>query len=154
MKIPINLYEYYIRIAVIIFAAITPFLCILSHGYLPSLSSYWKTDLQPLFIIANAATSYYLYSVKIWRPSALLLLLLTAFSVELFPLTHNFLAVIFFFMNIYPLYKRRFFKWTIWIYFSSLLVLPFSMIFAEIIAINAICLHHLLLLNKVYIIKD
>ena len=90
----IRIYEYRMKISVIILAAITPILCMLIHGYEPSLSTYWKTDLQPLFIIANASTSYYLYSVKKWKMSAFLLLMLTAFSVELYREVHDILAVI------------------------------------------------------------
>jgi hypothetical protein len=146
----IRAFEYNSRVAAILLAAISPFICLIAYGYLPSLSSYWNTDLQPLFIIANAITSYYLYSIKPWRMPALMLLFLTAFSVELFPMVHNALAVGFFIMNLYPLYNTNHFKWCIYIYLLSLLVLPWSMTFAEIISIGALCIYHYLLLRKVY----
>jgi len=141
-------YQYFLRVAVVILAAISPFICLLSYGYLPSISSYWDTDLQPLFIIANAATSYYLYSVKDWKMSALMLLLLTSFSLTLFPIVHNILAIIFFIVNVYPLTQTHHFKWCIALYLTSLVVLPWSTTFAEIIAIEVLCLYHLLVLIK------
>jgi hypothetical protein len=134
--------------AVIALAVISPFICLSLYGYLPSISSYWRTGLQPLFIIANATTSYYLYSVKRWRIPALFLLLLTSFSVELYPTFHNILAVGFFISNIIPLLKTNRFKWTIYPYASSLLILPFSMTFAEIIAIISLCIYHALILKR------
>lgn len=139
---------------VIVFAFSSPYICLFYHGYLPSLSSYWKSDLQPLFIIANAATSYYLFSIKRWWPSAICLLILTAFSVELFPKIHNITAVVFFLMNLYPLLKASHYKWIVYLYLTSVIVLPFSMLFSEIIAINSLCLYHGLLLNKLYKLQN
>jgi len=141
-------YQYLLRIAVIILAAVSPFICLMYYGYLPSISSYWNTDLQPLFIIANAATSYYLYSIRDWKMSALMLLLLTSFSLTLFPAVHNILAITFFIVNVYPLVKTNHFKWCIWPYLASLVVLPFSMTVSEIIAIDSLCVYHMLLLIK------
>ena len=146
--IKLGKYQYLLRMVVIILAAVSPFICLIYYGYLPSISSYWNTDLQPLFIIANAATSYYLYSIRDWKLSALLLLLLTSFSITLFPTIHNILAVVFFITNLYPLIKTNHFKWCIWLYLSSLIILPFSMTISEIIAIDTLCVYHMLLLIK------
>ena len=146
--VKIGKYQYLLRIAVILLATISPFICLIYYGYLPSLSSYWDTNLQPLFIIANAATSYYLYSIKDWKISALMLLLLTSFSLTLFPQVHNILAVAFFIINVYPLVKTNHFKWCIWPYLGSLVVLPWSMTISEIIAIDTLCVYHMLLLIK------
>tara|TARA_Y100000389_G_scaffold143221_1_gene141411 strand:- start:265 stop:735 length:471 start_codon:yes stop_codon:yes gene_type:complete len=140
---------YQLRMGVVIFAFIAPILYIL-HGPQPSLSSYWNTEMQPLFILANAATSFYLYQIKNWRPSALMLLLLTAFSLDLYPSIHNGLAILFFIVTLYPLGMTNHYKWIICMYVGSLGVLPFSMLGAEIIAIWALCLHQLLMLRKLY----
>jgi len=142
--------DYQIRLGVLVLAFISPILCLILWGYEPSLSTYWKTEMQPLFIISNATTSFYLYQVKSWRPSALTLLLVTAFSVELYPGIHNVLAVVFFIITIYPLWVTHHFKRVVWIYIVSLGVLPFSMLGAEIIAIFALCLYHGLMLDKIY----
>lgn len=148
-RVKLEKYQYFLKMAVIILAAIYPFICILSYGYLPSISSYWNTDLQPLFIITNSATSYYLYSITNWKMSALILLLLTSFSFTLFPNVHNILAIVFFIVNMYPLIKTNHCMRCIWVYLMALVVLPFSMTFAEIIAIDSLCIYHLLLLVKV-----
>lgn len=144
-----NRNEYLIRVAVIILAMVSPFICLLTYGYKPSISSYWETDIQPLFILTNAATSYYLYSIKRWRISALLLLMLTSFSVELYPNVHNAIAIFFFISNIRPILISSHFKWCIYPYGSSLLVLPISMTYSEIIAIISLCLYHLLIISKI-----
>jgi hypothetical protein len=143
-------YQYWVRVIVIFLATLSPFICILSEGVLGSLSKYWTTELQPLFIVANATTSYYLYSMKQWRLSALMLLLLTAFSVDLFKVTHDILAILFFLLNIRPLRVTNHFKWVLFLYLSSLILLPFGMLWAEIVAIDALCIYHFLLLNRVY----
>jgi hypothetical protein len=139
-----------LRLLVIFFACVTPIICITFEGYLGSLSSYWETDLQPLFILANATTSYYLFGLPKWRVSACFLLLLTAFSVENYRVVHDVLAIIFFISNLYPLYKTHHFRSIFWIYLSSLLIMPFDMLLAEIVAIWTLCLYHGLVLRRVF----
>ena len=146
----LSTYQYRLRMVVIIIAAIFPFICILTYGYKPSISRYWETDIQPIFIITNAATSYYLFSLDKWKKSALLLLLLTSFSLTLYPDMHNILATIFFIINLRPLFKSNKFKWCAWVYTTALFVLPFSMTISEIIAIDTLCIYHILLLNRAY----
>tara|TARA_R110000803_G_C11952123_1_gene317811 strand:+ start:178 stop:648 length:471 start_codon:yes stop_codon:yes gene_type:complete len=141
--------DYQLRMGVVIFAFIAPIIYLL-HGPQISLSSYWNTEMQPLFILANAVTSFYLYQIKNWRPSALVLLLLTAFSLDLYPSIHNGLAILFFIVTLYPLGMTNHYKWIFWMYVGSLGILPFSMLGAEIIAIWALCLHQLLMLRKLY----
>lgn len=142
--------DYQIRISVIIFAFLSPLICLIFQGYKPSLSSYWGTDMQPIFIIANATTSFYLYQIKNWELPSFTLLLLTAFSFDIFPLLHNILAGIFFITIIYPLYKSNQYKWALWIYIVSMCMLPFSMLVAEIGAIWTLCTHQFLVLRKLY----
>jgi len=146
--------DYQIRLGVIVLAFLSPILCLFLHGYQPSLSSYWTTEMQPLFIVANATTSFYLYQTKTWRASALMLLLLTAFSIELYPNMHNGLAGVFFIVTLYPLWVTHHYKWVFWIYIFSLVVLLFSMLIAEIIAIWSLCLHQGLVLNKLYKLQN
>jgi len=95
-----------------------------------------------------------MFTISKWRISAILLILVTAFSLVLFPNVHNILAVSFFLANIYPIISANRFKWCIWIYLTSALALPFSMTVAEIIAIGALCLYHILVLRKVYKITN
>jgi hypothetical protein len=153
-KTQLSKHEYYLRFLVILFAALSPLICLFSYGYMPSLSQYWDTPMQPLFIIANAATSYYLIGLKNWRLSSILLILLTAFSVEYYNDLHNILAVLFFIATIFPLVKINNFKFCLKIYLSSILLVPFSMFFAEFVAIFAMCIYHILSLNKLRKIQE
>jgi hypothetical protein len=141
-------FEFHIRLFVILLAAIMPLVLFLSQGHMFSISTYWETDMQPLFIITNAATSYYLYGIKRWRLSALFLLLLTAFSVSLFPNVHNFLAVLFFVVSLFPLYTTKLFRFCFWAYLVALPVMFFDMMIGESIAVFFLCLHHFLILMK------
>ena len=60
-------YGYAWRLLTILMASTYPYLCLLIHGYEPSLSSYWQTPLQPVFILANIATAYYFLQMKNWE---------------------------------------------------------------------------------------
>lgn len=142
--------DYYLRIIVILFAAISPFICLFTFGYLKSLSSYWNTPLQPLFIFANASTSYYLIKIDNWKIPAVFLVLLTAFSVEYYNNLHNILAILFFIVTVRPLRKSNNFRFCLKLYLSSLLLVPFSLFFAETLAILAMCIYHILILTKAY----
>lgn len=138
--------DFILRLAVVITAAISPFIYIASIGELKSLSAYWDTIMQPMFIVVNASTSYFLFSVKKWRISAVLLLLLTAFSVDNYFLPHNIFAVMFFLFNIYPILLNKRIKYVAVPYILSILFLFKSILFAEISAILCLCLAHLYLL--------
>ena len=145
--------DFSLRMMVVIFAAISPFILIFSHGVERSLSAYWNTDLQPIFIITNFTTAYYFFTLKNWWLSALLLILLTAFSVSLYGDLHDILAVMFFLSNLYPLYKTNHYRWIIIGYLTALPILPlFGMLWAEIVAIEFLCLYQLLILRKLYIL--
>lgn len=149
----INNKELIVRLSVIILAAITPIILLLTEGYKPSISTYWLTDMQPLFIIANASTSFYLINFKNWKLSGYLLMGVTAFSVQYYPVTHNILAILFFASSLIPICKSNHFKFTKWIFISSLILLPISLFWFEVVAIIAICLFHMLSLIKYYKIK-
>lgn len=154
MRIPkIPPRDFTIRFSAIALAAIAPFICILSHGIEPSISSYWNTNLQPLFIITNFVTALYFIGMDNWRVSGILLLALTAFSVDLYQALHDITAIIFFLVNLWPLYHSHHYRWVIFIYLASLPVLFFGMLWAEIVAILSLCLHQGLKLRKLYILN-
>lgn len=144
----IGRYDYAVRLGVIIFALIYPLICLFYIGYKPSLSQYWNTPMQPIFIFSNAATSYYLIGLKNWRISSCLLTLVTAFSIEYYPTSHNVLAVAFFVFTLWPLYKTNNFKYCFWIYICAIPIAYFSLLFAEYIAIVAMCIFHIMSLVK------
>ena len=142
---------YILRMAVIALALITPIIFLAKEGYLPSLSSYWRTPLQPLFILANASTSYYFFgSHNRWRIPAVFLLLLTAFSIDSYPMVHNVVAVLFFVSCLIPLHKTKHYKNFFWAYVCSVLFMPLSMTLGETLSISVLCVFHALMIHRIY----
>ena len=136
-------YDFWIRLFVVLLSFLQPFILIWSCGELDSISSYWETPLQPLFIFTNAVTSYFFFTMNRWRYSSLGLLLLTAFSVTLYPTIHNIVAISFFLSCLYPLYKTKRFKYYIGLYSLSFIVLLFfGILWAEIFGIIILTAYH------------
>jgi len=138
------------RVLVIASVLLFPWFCILTYGWLPSLSAYWNTPLQPVFIAANAITAYYLFFVNSWKPSAVLLILTTSFSVEWWPQLHNMFAVLFFLITIVPIYNTRRYRIWFWVYLGAIPCLLHSLLLTEIICINAIAGHNISALKAAY----
>ena len=116
-------------------------------GELWSLSSYWRTPLQPMFIIINAATSYFFFSTDKWLIPSIFLLLLTAFSLDLYPTTHNVFAGLFFLSCAYPLLTLKRFQFFGILYFMSIFVLLYSgMLWFEIYCVLILGSYHLTIL--------
>lgn len=138
--------DFLTRLFVIIIAIISPFVYIITEGILPSLSAYWETPMQPMFIIVNASTSFFLFSMEKWRIPAILLLALTAFSVENYLYVHNFLAICFFLMNIHSLSRSKRTRILMIIYLCSIFFIFNGILYAEIFAISVLCVTHLYLL--------
>jgi len=133
----------FIKIAVIILAAISPFIYIAVCGHRVSISSYWETFMQPMFIFVNASTSYYLFSIKNWWIPSFLLMMITAFSVTQFYWAHNIFAIAFFVFSGISLVRSKI-KWYIFPYLCSVIPLFFGdILWAEIIGILTICVFHL-----------
>jgi hypothetical protein len=145
-----------IRIIVILISLFHPFILLLSYGELPSMSSYWETPLQPLFIFVNAATSYFLFSINNWKIPSLFLLLLTAFSVSLFPQIHNIFAILFFVTCLYPLIKTKRFKYYPLLYSLSIIVgLLWGILWLEIYSVLILTIYHLhTLIYKEYLFTN
>lgn len=139
-----------IRGFVLLLAILQPIIIVLCYGFnVFSISSIWSTDLQPLFIITNACTSYFLFDVKGWRIPAMLLLLLTAFSIEFNSTIHNILAVSFFISCVKPLDSINRLSWYLFPYVISLFIgLFFGMFWGEVFAAYVICAYHI---NTMYI---
>jgi len=143
--------DFYIKMLVIIIAALMPIIFLASVGYEISLSAYWATSMQPLFIIINASTSYHLFAIKNWkwRPSAILLLALTSFSVTDYENVHNILAVLFFVVSLIPLYITNHYKYFFWIYLAILPIMIYDMLLGESLSILTLCVYHGLMLIKI-----
>jgi hypothetical protein len=139
-----NLDNMVVKLLVIILAITQPLIIFFTLGDVPSISSVWLSYLQPLFIITNAVTSYFLFSTKNWFLPSLFLLLLTAFSVDFSLVLHNIFAVLFFIVSLYSLYGIRRLRWYIIPYIlSGVVLLFFGLFWAEVWAILVICLYHL-----------
>ncbi len=139
-----NLDNIVVKLLVVMLALVQPLIIVLAIGDVPSISSIWTTNLQPLFIITNAVTSYFLFSTKNWFLPSLFLLLLTAFSVDFSLVLHNVFAILFFVFSFYSLTSIRRLRWYLIPYILSVgILLPFGIFWAEVWAIIVICLYHL-----------
>lgn len=141
-----------VRIFVLFLALLEPLVVIYCFGYnFDSLSTMWLTYLQPLFIIINASTSYFLFGVKRWRIASIFLLLLTAVSVEYNILYHYIFAILFFVGCGYGMWFIRRLRWNLLLYMISLVVLyKFGIFWAEFFAVYIICLYHFQLMLIYY----
>lgn len=137
-----------IKTAIIILSFISPLIMFSIYGKMGSISSYWETPLQPLFILSNALTTYVFLDLPKWKLSGILLFMLTIFSVEYYPTLHNVFAVSFFMINIYPLYKLKRYRLFLIPYLLSCVFL-FDLFWFEVFAISVLCSYHLTLLLKV-----
>jgi len=143
----IRKYDFIIKLIVIIISIIQPFILMSICGQLWSISNYWKTPLQPLFIITNAATSYFFFSTDKWLMPSIFLLLLTAFSIDLFPNIHNIFAGIFFISCFPPLLSLKKFVYFGYFYLMSIFVLiSFGMLWFEVYCIIILGVYHLTIL--------
>ena len=145
----------WVRILVLAIAIISPFLCIGIEGELSSYSAYWGTDMRPIFIFTNAATSYFLYSMKNWWFPALFLMFLTAFAIDQYLWVHNITAILFFIFCGISIRLGRKYDYYLIPYLSSIIFLIFfGILWAEIVAILTICAYHTHRLIKFYRISN
>lgn len=142
--------EYYARITIICLIAIAPLICLSISGYKKSYSAYWETESQPIFIIANIITAYLLNQYKDWQPSAWLLLGVVAFNSFDYRMLHDVLAIMFFVSCLFVLLKKHRHTPVTVIYIGSLAAAPFSLLFAEQVAITMLCLYHSVNLETYY----
>jgi hypothetical protein len=139
-----NWREFLIKFAVITVSFIYPFVLLSVEGELGSISQYWNTSLQPLFITANVMTAYFFFSIVDWRIPSYFLVLLTAFSIQLYPITHDVIATLFFVSCLIPLFKCKRFKFYAYFYFISIPIgLFFGLLWLEIWGMFILCSYHL-----------
>jgi hypothetical protein len=124
-------------------ALLQPFVILFVCGHIISVSTSWLTELQPLFIITNIMISFLFLHTKRWTLPAILLITLTSFSVEFYPIFHTWVAVLFFVSCLYPILREANFGFYTILY---LLALPigyyYGLFLMEMWAINVLCLHH------------
>ena len=139
-----------LRACVIVLGLIYP--CIMCRwiGPLPSISEYFATPAQPLFLLINAATSFYFVTTKNWKIPGILLLALSCVSLEFYPTAHTILAALFFiFCVISTLVGNRYRGLAIGMLLSAL-GLFHNIFLAEVLAIGFICTYHALILYDIY----
>jgi hypothetical protein len=135
--------ENIVKLIVVLICAFYPFILLSLGGEMKSLSQYWNTSLQPVFIVANIMTAYFFFSIEQWKIPSFLLILLTAFSVKLYPITHNIIATLFFLSCLYPLFKTKRFKFFAYLYLVSPFIgLFYGLLWLEIYSIIILCAYH------------
>jgi hypothetical protein len=132
------------KIGAIFLTLLTPILLIVTEGFQDSLSDYWMTQSQPLFIFTNAVTAYYLFATPKWKIASVFLLLLTSFSVEDYRMVHNVFAILFFIACLFAILSDKRYRF----YAIPLLGSLFwvggieELLVAEIIAVYTLCSYH------------
>ena len=139
--------NFLIKISIIFLSILSPLLMYFFYGKMGSISAYWNTPFQPLFILSNALTTYVFMDLPKWKLSGILLFMLTIFSVEYYPGLHNVFAISFFIVNLYPMYKLKRYRVFIIPYLLSCVFLP-DLFWCEVFAITVLCTYHLTLLLK------
>jgi hypothetical protein len=140
--------NFLVKIAIIFLSFVSPLIMFFCYGEMGSISSYWNSPLQPLFILSNALTTYVFMDLPKWKLSGVLLFLLTIFSVDYYGGLHNIFAVSFFITNIYPMYKLKRYRLFLVPYLLSCLFLP-NLFWFEVSAITVLCVYHLNLLLRI-----
>lgn len=149
-----SLNEFHVKIFAVFFALTTPFIMITSGDILGSISQYWGTQYQPLFIMSNVICSYFFFYLKNWKTPSLCLLLVTSFNHYQFNILHNIFAVSFYFACLHSLYQNKRFILYRLLFILSMVLYPYSIILGEISSIVILCSHHLrVMLYKESLIK-
>lgn len=139
-----NWKNFLIKLMVIIVSCIYPFVLLSVEGELNSISQYWNTPLQPLFIAANVMTAYFFFSTDNWKIPSYFLVLLTAFSIQLYPITHDVIATLFFISCLFPLIRSKRFKFYTYFYLISIPIgLLWGLLWLEMWSIFILCSYHL-----------
>lgn len=149
-----NTYGYRWRVIIILLSVLYPFFCIVNSGIRGSLSEYWITESQPIFIFANIITAYYFVQLDNWIKPGILLLFVTAFSVDVYPTAHNICAILFFLSVFISLINSKRFKYLPVIYFIGGILMIYNLLIGEVLSILVIGAHHLLTLHKFKSIQD
>jgi hypothetical protein len=134
--------NFFVKLFVVIAALALPWVLLSVEGPLPSISTYWMSKMQPAFIFVNAAISYHLFNTRRWEIPSLFLLILTAFSIEMYPVIHNVSSVAFFATSAIPFFYAKRLQFYLKLYACSILFLFHSILAAEIIGISILCLYH------------
>ncbi len=137
-----NRWDMFERLFTSFLAVLQPFIIYLLYGDGRALSRVWDTPLQPLFIITNALVSFLFFKLPKWRIPALLLLLLTSFSVDDHFVLHNVFAILFFIFSGVSLWSIKKFRYYFFIFLLSALFLLDGLFWAETWGIITLVFYH------------
>ena len=143
-------FDFLLRACLILLGVIYP--CIMCRwiGPLPSISEYFMTAAQPMFLFINAGTSFYFVTTKNWRIPGVLLLALSCFSLEYYPTFHTIIAALFFLWSVAATIAGKRYRFLAIGMVLSGFGLFHSIFLAEVLAIFFICLYHALILYDMY----
>tara|TARA_R110001592_G_scaffold32535_2_gene113833 strand:+ start:146 stop:628 length:483 start_codon:yes stop_codon:yes gene_type:complete len=142
--------EFYVKLTAIGLAVISPFIMIINNGIMGSLSQYWGTPFQPLFITSNIICSYFFFSLKKWKIPSFFLMLLTGFNCYQYQTPHNVFALCFYFACLYSLFLNKRFHIFKILFILSVFLYPYSILLGEVTSIVILCSFHL----KILIYKE
>lgn len=134
------------KLFAIFLSALYPFIMISSEGVLASISQYWDTPFQPLFIFSNIICSYFFFTLPNWRIPSFFLVLLTCFSWCQFGFLHDMFALTFYFACLHSLWRSKRFMIHFYLFALSISIYFYSILLGEIISIFILCGFHLRIL--------
>ena len=137
-----NRWDIFERLFTSILGLVQPFIIYFLYGDIHAISRVWDTPLQPLFIITNALVSFFFFKIPKWRIPALLLLLLTSFSVADHFVLHNIFAILFFIFSGVSLLSIKKFRFYLGIFLLSVIFLFDGLFWAETWGIITLVFYH------------
>lgn len=142
--------DFLLRGGLILLGLIYP--CIMYHwiGPLPSISEYFMTPAQPIFLLINAGTSFYFVTTRNWRIPGILLLALSCFSLDFYPVAHTIIAALFFLWSLFAVLAGKRYRFLSIGMLLSAYGLYHSIFLAEVLAVFFICIYHFLILYDMY----
>ena len=148
-----NRWDMFERLFTSVLAVVQPFIIYILYGDDRAISRAWDTPLQPLFIITNALVSFFFFKLPKWRVPALLLLLLTSFSVDDHYVLHNIFAILFFIFSGVSLWNLKKFRYYVGIFLLSILFLFNGLFWAETWGIIVLVVYHMHVMFYTYFLK-
>ena len=147
-----KLMDFVLRGGLVLLGLIYPYIIYHWIGPLPSISEYFMTAAQPIFLLVNAGTSFYFITTKNWRTPGVLLLGLSCFSLEYYESLHTWIAASFFISCLVSILIGKRYRLISIPVLLSALGLFHSIFLAEVLAIFMICTYHFLILKDLYLI--
>lgn len=144
-----NFYGLILKYLLVLIGMITPGIMLYWLGPKPSISEYFESPAQFLFLLVNAGTSFYFVTTNKWLLPGIFLLLLSCFSIKYYPQIHNITAILFFISSVISILRSNRYKSIGYIILCITPILYFSLFWYEYISIILICIFHGLILQDI-----